>query len=140
MMRGWASPFSVPTGLFIRDYLLKHGEGYAQEIWRALKKERAKLGLSVSSYNTFYNNYIRILRKLGLITEVRREPSSRPYLKQRVYFKITPGCENDPRWRAPQAALHPTTRLGKHRYKKLRRYAEAKSISVREAYNELYGS
>ena len=27
--RGWASPFVYPTALFIRDYLLEHGEGYA---------------------------------------------------------------------------------------------------------------
>jgi len=117
-LRGWGSPFAVPTGVFIRDYLLEHKEAYCQEIWRALKKERQKFGLKVCTYHSFYNNYIRILKKLGLITEVRRETGTRPELKQRVYYKITPGRENDPRWVAPQAALHPETRLGKKRYKK----------------------
>jgi len=28
-LRGWASPFVHPTSLFIRSYLLEHGEGYA---------------------------------------------------------------------------------------------------------------
>ena len=34
------NPPSWPTSLFIREYLLSHGEGYALEIWRELKKAR----------------------------------------------------------------------------------------------------
>ena len=35
-LRGWASPFVHPTALFIRDYLLEHGEGYAKEMSKEL--------------------------------------------------------------------------------------------------------
>lgn len=48
-LRGWASPFVYPTALFIRDYLLEHGEGYAQEIWRELKKTRTGYASSTSA-------------------------------------------------------------------------------------------
>jgi len=101
---GWKQPFVLPTGLFIRDYLLEHGEGYAQQIWRALKKGREDLGLHVGSYYSFWNNYFRNLRAMGMIVEVRKEPASKPGVKERIYYKITPGLENDPRWENIQDA------------------------------------
>lgn len=110
--RGRASPFAVPTGLFIRDYLLAHGEAYAQEIWRALKEKRREMGLKVCSYNTFWVNYIRNLKALGLITEVRRGKAP-PGLKRKVYFMITPGREDDPAWLNPQDARYKVKELRK---------------------------
>jgi hypothetical protein len=56
--------------LFICDYLLEHGEGYAQEIWRELKKTRERQ--HVCSYDSFKRNYVYVLKKLGLIEESRR--------------------------------------------------------------------
>ena len=93
-LRGWASPYIYPTSLFIRDYLLKHGEGYAQEIWRELKKVRKKAGISTGSYDSFKRNYIYILKKLGLIEEVRRESvPGHPEWHERRYYRIVPGKE-----------------------------------------------
>jgi len=75
-LRGGASPFVYPTALFIRDYLLQHGEGYAQEMWRELKKVRE--GRNVCTCDSFKRNYVYILKKLGMIEEARREPVPRP--------------------------------------------------------------
>jgi len=100
-LRGWSSPFTTPTSLFIRDYLLKHGEGYVQEIWRELKKARG--GLHVGSYENFKTNYIYVLKKLGLIEEVRREPvPGQPKWYMRRYYRIVPGKESAEEWVNPQ--------------------------------------
>lgn len=97
---GWASPFIHPTSLFIRDYLLRHGEGYPQEIWRELKTARAlafsgkKKPIPVCSYDSFRRNYIYILKKLGLIEEVRVEVIlDQPRWYKRRYYRIVPGKE-----------------------------------------------
>jgi hypothetical protein len=91
--RGWTSSFVYTTSLFIRDYLLSYGEGYAQEIWRKLKKARE--GRNVCSYNGFKRNYVYILKKLGLIEEARREPvPGQPNWHERIYYRIVPGKED----------------------------------------------
>jgi hypothetical protein len=95
LRRGWVF---YPTGLFIRDYLLMYKDGYPQEIWRRLKEKRDELGLITCSYNSFWCNYFRNLKALKMIEEVRREPSEHPGVKPRVYYRIKPGRENDPRW------------------------------------------
>lgn len=107
-LRGWAAPWIYPTGLFIRDYLLKKREAYPQQIWRELKKARATMGVSTTSYSCFCKNYIYVLKKLGLIEPVRREPNPRnPKWWHRTYYRIVPGRERDPRWAHPQIALDP---------------------------------
>lgn len=100
--RGWASPFVYPTGLFIREYLLKHGEGYAQEMWRELKRLRGNL--YTGSYDSFKRNYIYILKKLGLIEETRREEvPNHPEWHERRYYKIVSGKEKmTDNWINPQ--------------------------------------
>ena len=102
--RGWASPFVYPTALFIRDYLLEHGEGYAQEMWRELKKARE--GRNVCTYDSFKRNYVYILKKLGLIEETRREPvPGQPNWHERRYYRIVPGREDlTDEWTNPQKA------------------------------------
>ena len=101
-LRGWASPFVHPTSLFIRDYLLEHGEGYAQEMWRKLKKARE--GRKVCTCDSFKRNYVYILKKLGLIEEARREPvPGQPNWHERRYYRITPGREPlTDEWTNPQ--------------------------------------
>lgn len=120
-LRGWSLPWIYPTGLFIRDYLKEHGVGYPQEMWRKLKIARTTQGVNTGSYGSFLRNYIWVLKKLGLIEEVRRETIRREWYPRR-YYRIVPGRENDPRWEHPQIALDP--RRGKPRfrrkYKKLR--------------------
>jgi len=132
--RGWAVPWIHPTGLFIRDYLLKHKEAYPYEIWKALVEARKKvfqyrveildipkamkrlMRVPVCTYQSFRTNYIRNLRWLGLIEVVREERVNKRY--SRRYYRIVPGMEDDERWIAPQAARYPITRLGARRYKR----------------------
>ena len=101
-LRGLASPFVYPTTLFIRDYLLQHGEGYAQEMWRELKKARE--GRNVCTCDSFKRNYVYILKKLGLIEEARREPvPGQPNWHARRYYRIVPGREElTDEWTNPQ--------------------------------------
>lgn len=106
-LRGWASPLIHPTSLFIRDYLLSHGEGYAQEVWRDLKKARG--GLHVCTYDSFKRNYIYILKKLGLIEPTRtevavdRDGEPHPEWYRRKYYRIVPGREGlTDEWTNPQ--------------------------------------
>ena len=101
-LRGWASPFVHPTSLFIRDYLLEHGEGYAQEMWRELKKARG--GRHVCTCDSFKRNYIYILKKLGLIEEARREAvPGQPNWHERRYYRIVLGREDlTDEWTNPQ--------------------------------------
>ena len=118
-LRGWALPWAVPTGPFIRDYLLEHGKGYAQEIWRALKEARLARDLGVCTYQSFRTNYMYVLRQLGLIEKVEQE-SVRPEWYRRVYYRIVPGMEDAPEWKHPQSALDPRRGLGKKRYKRVK--------------------
>jgi hypothetical protein len=118
-VRGW---LHYPTGLFIRDYLLEHGEAYPQEIWRALKEKRKRLGVAYGSVRSFHLNYIYVLKKLGLIEPVRHEKVN-PKWFARTYYRIVPGMENSPLWSAPQIALDP--RRGKPYIR--RRYAKERA-------------
>lgn len=92
--RGWGSPTSCPTSLFIRDYLREHGEAYIQEIWRNLKEVR-KITYGkkahMCSYDSFKRNYIYVLKKLGLIERVREENNPNPTWYKRVYYRIVEG-------------------------------------------------
>lgn len=101
-VRGWLSPFSSPTGLFIRDFLHKRDEGYPYQIWKELKVVR--MGMKVGTYQSF-RFYIYCLKHLGLIEEVRREPSDNPKLHERIYYKIVRGSERDECWLHPQKCM-----------------------------------
>jgi hypothetical protein len=81
---------------------VEHGEGYAQEIWRELKKTRE--GQHVCSYESFKRNYVYVLKKLGLIEEDRREPvPSQPNWHERRYYRIVQGKEDlGDEWTNPQ--------------------------------------
>ena len=96
----------MPTGLFVRDFLLERGEGYPYQIWRELRAKREELGLNSGSYQSFRINYVNVLKRLGLIEEARREASRRPKLQDRIYYRIVRGRERDERWVAPQKALY----------------------------------
>ena len=117
-LRGWASPWAIPTGLFIREYLLEHDMAYGQEIWRALKEARIARGLGVCTYDSFRRNYIFILKKLGLIELVTEKTSPRREWFKRRYYRIVPGQEDAEEWKHPQKAFDPRRGLGKKRYKK----------------------
>lgn len=93
------------TGQFIRDYLLREGEAYAHEIYRALKDEKEFKGLTMGSASSFYR-YFYILRKLGALQKTGRiEPSSRSGF-DRVYYKMTAGFDDrDKIWNNPQKEM-----------------------------------
>jgi len=118
----------VPTGAFIREFLLTRKEGYAYEIWKALKEERRRWGLVRPSYRAFWN-YFLILQKLGLIRVVRVERGLPKARWWRKYYEITPDMREHPAWFAPQKALYPLTGLGP-KYKRIREEAEARRIRV----------
>jgi hypothetical protein len=134
---GWRVPFVYPTGTFIRDYLKEHKTASAYEMWKALKAARATYGLTykkepiiVCRYESFLRNYIYVLKKLGLIQLVRKEPSDRAGAKlPRHYYRITPGREDDPRWRHPQIAYDARRGLTKHR-KAYARAAKKRRVAV----------
>jgi hypothetical protein len=68
-VRGW---LYYPTGLFIRDYLLEHGEAYLQEIWRALKEKRKSLGIAYGTVRSFHLNYLRLRFKEARLNPARQ--------------------------------------------------------------------
>ncbi|MEM2618626.1 MAG: hypothetical protein QW356_03965 [Candidatus Hadarchaeales archaeon] len=108
MKKLYLARWAVPTGLFVRDYLVEHGEASPYEMWRALKKARSELGLMVGSYESFRINYIRVLKKLKLIEPVRKEPAYTRYGRRvwdKTIYRLAPRAEKSPYWVAPQKAL-----------------------------------
>ena len=117
--RGWV-PWTIPTGVFIRDFMMKKGETYPFEVYRELKRARllvsARLGRTeppkLPSPISFYR-YWWAIEKLGLVERTGRvEESPRrgtdttlPSKLWRVYYRIRPGMESDPRWSNPQGAI-----------------------------------
>jgi hypothetical protein len=97
------------TGLAIREYLLAVGEGSPYDFYKCFK---------VVKPDTSYKNiayYFYLLKRAGLITPVRKEPSSRGGFDRTIY-RIVPGMENHPGWWHPQQIFYPDTRWGKKRY------------------------
>ena len=86
------------TSLAIREFMLKRGETYPAEFYRAFRAVRPK---------TTYKNitwYFWILRRLKLIERTRTEPGKGIFPRQ--YHRIVPGRENDPRWHSPQKYIN----------------------------------
>jgi len=102
----------VGTGIFIRRYLVEHGEGSPSDVFRELRKVRPK----ASYANT--RRYFYILRELGLIEFSRLEKGRGLWMK-RLYRLTRRGLELPemaPEWMAPQVELYPATRWGGRRY------------------------
>lgn len=100
-----AQSIGLGTGQFIRDYLLRTGEAYPYEIYRALKDEKEFKGLTMGSATNFYR-YFYILRRLGAIQKTGQvEPSSRGGM-DRIYYKMTEGFDDrDDIWNNPQKEM-----------------------------------
>lgn len=121
-----------PVGLAIRNFLLAKGEASPYDFYKAYRTFKPTTSyLSIVKY--FY-----ILERLGLIEHVKTVTSSKGGFPKKLY-RIVPGMEKRDEWRHPQVALYPLTRLGRRRYRKLKRYAKEKGISIQEAYEEVYG-
>lgn len=99
------------TGLAIREFLQKVGEGCSSDFHTSFKKVKEK-----TSYASC-RRYFWILKKLGLIEFTRVEPG-KAFIPKRLY-RIVPGMEDAEEWRAPQIALYPETRLGSKRYHRI---------------------
>ena len=121
----------VGTGEFIRDFLLRHGEAYPNQVYSAFRKEYKKERY-VTSYASF-RKYFYILKELGLIEFLREEPSSKGGFSRRIY-RITPGKEDSEKWLSPQVELYPATALGASRYSKAKK--RGKIIYGRKAKKE----
>jgi DNA-binding PadR family transcriptional regulator len=124
-------PWLIPTGLFIRDFLMAYKEAYAYEVWRALRETRKSAGLTWPEYRSFWNQW-RILEKLGLIRLVRVERGLGRYYRR--YYSITPGFEDHPAWRHPQIAYNPITWLGRRKYRRVREIAERERVRIGTAF------
>jgi len=121
MAKNWR-PISV--GLFIRDYLLERGEACPYEVFKALQGK--KRGASYSSVRKFFH----ALERLGLIEFVRSEPSKRPKLAARRYYKLVSELKDHPAWGHPQVVLWPSSRFGGARYAEKREEARRLRISL----------
>jgi DNA-binding PadR family transcriptional regulator len=103
-------PRRILLSLFIRDYLLEHGEACPYDIVKALRGEKEKEEKRRVSYQNI-RNYFYLLRKLGLIEPSGRvEPSSKPFLQPKIFYRLTKkGLSTDPEsleWLDPHRALY----------------------------------
>lgn len=129
------TPWLIPTGLFIRDFLLAYKEAYAYEVWKALREEREKAGIIAPEYRSFWNTW-RILEKLKLIRLVRVERGLGRFYRR--YHSITPGFEYHPAWYHPQIAYNPLTWLGKRKYRKVKEEALKRRVRVGTAFTRTH--
>jgi DNA-binding PadR family transcriptional regulator len=98
---------------FIRDYLIENGEASPYDILKAIRslaKEEKMRGVSYQSIR----NCFWWLKKLGLIEPSgRTEPSEKPYLQPKVYYRLTEKGKRLPpesiAWRDPRRVLYPET-------------------------------
>jgi len=106
MGRGWLSPQSIITGLFIREYIRVKGEAYPYEIYQALKKVRMREGLRHVSTQKFYLLFYKI-KSLGLVqptgrTEKAYNPAGKELILERRYYTLNPDLTDSPCWINPQ--------------------------------------
>ncbi len=108
-------------GLFTKQYLRKHAEGCAADIFRALRenleginKMRIEIGekaIRGCTYNSFAK-YWHWFKVLGLIEPVdRREAPIYDFLEERVFYRLTDRGRAEVRaWEDPIAVAHPEFR------------------------------
>jgi len=131
--RGWRAAYPFTVGEFIRDYLLKRGEAYIHEAWRAFKEDLRARGLRWwGSYSSFRMHFYILLR-LGLVRRVRRGPAGRPHLIDRSYYEAVPeNLDVDVAWRNPRAVLYPASVYGGRLYREKAAEAARLGVSVSE--------
>ncbi len=102
---------SVSTSLFIRNFLLDHGEAYPYQVYKALRARLKEEGYP--KRRGFYQsirNYFYWLKELGLIEVSRTAPADRAILKDRSYYKIITSKADDlALWKNPRGALYPAS-------------------------------
>jgi len=113
----WRTWYPKGTGVFIRQYLLEHGEAYPYQVFKALRRFLFPEGYPVKGFyvGSYQNirNYFYWIQRLGLIEPSREEPSLKPFFKNRRYYRLTSkGLKTDPEaleWRSPRRALWPAS-------------------------------
>jgi hypothetical protein len=112
-----SSPYR--PGLLSRGYFLKHEEACAAEIYRAmseslehLNEERVYIGekpIRRPNYNSF-SRYFHYFLLLSLIERSgRQEPAAYPFLKKKVYYRLTRKGRTELRpWQDPVRSANPT--------------------------------
>jgi len=121
MAVGWGRAGSAyRPGLFTKQYFVEHGEACCADVFRALKedlrrinRERVEIGdrpIRGGTYNS-YAKYWFWFRLLGLIEPIdRREASIYPFLRERVFYRLTSkGLSEVQAWADPVRTLHPTS-------------------------------
>ncbi|MEM0215166.1 MAG: hypothetical protein QXU17_00260 [Archaeoglobaceae archaeon] len=98
------------TGLFIRRFLLKYGEAYVHEMWKAYCRHCKDYGYSSPSRQSF-GNYVWMLKKLGLIRFLRSEVGQKGAMRH--YYALNRKRIYDAAWRDPVKALGFRSRAGK---------------------------
>jgi len=113
--------YPINLGLFIKEYLLKHGRGTQADIHHAYKEalretfERAGVRFTIferSRYHSFVRQF-HFLKQLGWVEKVNVEPSVLqeyyPKAPPRVYYKLTDKGRRatDPEWSSPLRTLYP---------------------------------
>jgi len=128
-----------PTGLFIKDMLLRYGEVYPNQVWTKLRELRKNFTLTGEprafpkrGWGSYQNikNYFYWLERLGLIERTRKvevremkisgevdrrgpglRPRGRPVYHQ--YYRLTPkGVTEKEAWINPVKALYPESQRG----------------------------
>lgn len=121
MAVGWGRAGSqYRPGLFTKQYFVEYGEACCADVFRALKedlrrinRERVEIGdrpIRGGTYNS-YAKYWFWFRLLGLIEPIdRREASIYPFLRERVFYRLTSkGLSEVQAWADPVRTLHPTS-------------------------------
>jgi hypothetical protein len=106
-------------GLFSIDYFLKHDEGCAAEIYSSLSEfienlnvERIYIGetpIRRPNYSSF-SRYFHYFLILGLIERTgRQEPAAYPFLKKKVFYRLTRRGRTELRpWQDPVRSANTT--------------------------------
>jgi len=142
----WGSGASeYRPGLFTKQYLEKHGETCAADIYRGLteeierlNKERIEIGekpLRRPNYSSF-SRYFHCFLILGLIERTdKREPAIYDFLEKRVFYKLTDKGKAEVRaWEDRLLQEH----LGHASFNTTAKYRKVAGEEHREWYEKLW--
>jgi len=116
------------AGLFIRDYIVLNGPASAWRLYKAWRAHRKAQGRRGPSYQSFWQNYIWPLKKLGLLVEVgEEEPTYRNSRPPKIL--AIGGDPEDPAWWDPKGYLYGTEPRVKAPLEPVRREAENPEVA-----------
>jgi hypothetical protein len=107
----WGVAAASPKSRFIRGFLLEKGQACPKETWEAWSDFCDRAGkidvhFKRGDYATMRHSFW-LLKRLGLITLVRRVPSVRKGYWERNMYTVNPRKINDPAWLRPLQILYP---------------------------------